>query len=240
MTNKSACRRYFNELYHYNENHDPISGRFTSGPGGSRRFVKNKYDSVYSEYLNKDGSLTDKAKRRLNTKTYDSLTEKAKSKPASESSDSGDSDGDGGGKKKKKGGDNQPIRIDKNGQIHPDDVNRAIGQIEKNIAADYGTRSNAYSKTGDLARQANSLRREARKDYANMKANSLDLSTMSDQEMREYINRKSLERQYREAVSSESIRGRDAVDTFLTYGGAILGMAATAATIAATVHTLRS
>ena len=247
MTNKSACRRYFDELYHYNPNHDPRNGQFTSGPGGARRFAKSNYESVYGEYLNRDGSLTDKAKRRLKTKTYDPLTENAKSKPKSESTNNSssdstnnsNSDSNGNGEKKKGGGDS-PIRIDKKGQIHPDDVNKAMSQIEKNIAADYGTRSNAYSKTSDLARQVGNLKDQARRDYANMQASSLDLSNMSDQDMRDYINRKSLEQQYRQAITNESTRGRDAIDTFLTYGGAVLGMAATAATIAATIHTLRS
>lgn len=240
MTNKSACRRYFDELYHYNPYHDPRNGQFTSGSGGAKRFANSNYESVYGEYLNRDGSLTDKAKRRLKTKTYDPLTENAKSKPKSESTDNSNSDSNESGKNKKGDGGDSPIRIDKKGQIHPDDVNKAMGQIEKNIAADYGTRSNAYSKTSDLARQVGNLRNDARRDYANMKANNLDLSNMSDQDMRDYINRKSLEQQYRQAVTNESTRGRDAIDTFLTYGGAVLGMAATVATIAATVHTLRS
>lgn len=237
MSTKPPFRRYVNELYHFNKWHDEL-GRFASGPSGLRSFARANRGSVYDEYLNKDGSFTEKAKGRIKTTEYDSsLKSRTSTKTTKEKQKENNNDNSN----KKKGDDNsKSIRIDKRGRVHPDDAGSALSQIEQNIARDYGNKSNIYNKTAELTRQTTSLLRDTRRDKAERSAEKLDLSNMTDKEMNDYINRKSLERRYREAVSDESVRGHKAVDDFLKYGGAALSMAATVATIAATVHTLRS
>lgn len=51
-----------NELLHFNPNHDPKSGQFTSGKGGSKVASRPTGDA---KYQNPDGTITSKGKRRV-------------------------------------------------------------------------------------------------------------------------------------------------------------------------------
>ncbi len=60
-----------------------------------------------------------------------------------------------------------------------------------------------------------------------------DLSSMSDNELRSYINRKNLERQYTEIKNSETTsKGRERLDTILTRAGQVLAIGSSALGIA--------
>lgn len=73
---------------------------------------------------------------------------------------------------------------------------------------------------------------------------NVDLSSMSDQELRSYINRANLERQYTELLAYDQAqnvsRGRRAVENTLEYGDRVLAVGASALTIALALHELTS
>lgn len=217
-TVKPPIKRYFDELYHFNKNHDPKTGRFTSGPLGK---AVRTHGGAYEDYINRNGSLTDKAKARLNANGQGSGN-------------------NGGGDGKNKDGGGKSVSINKKGLVEEKDQAKAMSQIEKNISDDYANKSKIYSEAKKITEDTSSLIAAKRRNENARAANSLDLSHMTDQDLRDYINRKALERQYRDAASADADRGHAKIEEFLKYSGALLGLAASAATIAATVHKIRS
>lgn len=72
------------------------------------------------------------------------------------------------------------------------------------------------------------------------KRGQMDLSNMSDKEMRDQINRAMLERQYTDMFGpQESTTGRERVSSFLDTAGTVLGVGASALGIALAIKELR-
>ena len=68
----------------------------------------------------------------------------------------------------------------------------------------------------------------------------MDLSKMSDKEMRDQINRKLLEKQYNDMFAPQkSTKGREYVNDVLDTAGSVLAVGASALGIAVSIYTLR-
>lgn len=94
--------------------------------------------------------------------------------------------------------------------------------------------------TSNLVNQVQKLDSDLRKTQAK---NNMDLSNMTDQELRQRINRELTERQYRELFSQESAstvsKGREYLTTTLNVAGTALGVAGSALSIALAIKELR-
>lgn len=99
--------------------------------------------------------------------------------------------------------------------------------------------TNADQLTQQSKRTASGLRNISQKREQN-KLLSKDLSKMTDQELREVINRRSLERQYLQATADQKARGRDYVMDVLDVAGGVLGTVGSALAIAIAINTLRN
>lgn len=74
----------------------------------------------------------------------------------------------------------------------------------------------------------------------NRKRKDMDLSNMTDKEMRDAINRKLLEKQYNDMFNESNVnRGRECLRTILEVGTATLGVASSALSIALAIRELR-
>lgn len=72
------------------------------------------------------------------------------------------------------------------------------------------------------------------------KSKQMDLSKMSDKEMRDQINRKLLEKQYNDMFAPQkSTRGREYLSEVLDVAGSVLAVGASALGIAVSIYTLR-
>lgn len=72
------------------------------------------------------------------------------------------------------------------------------------------------------------------------KRQKLDLSKMSDQELRNRINRATLERQYNDIYAPQKVsKGREYVNNILTTAGTVLGVTSSALGIALAIKELR-
>ena len=206
---------YLYELYHFNPFHDKM-GRFASSSHG---------------YVGRSGKLTAKGLRRINA-----------SDDSDDNSDNDNSGDGGGGKKKKKGGDK--IRVDSSGRVNPEDEDKAISKIEKEISKDWKNKSSMLRDSSKLVNDLGRFRDQNRNRTAKAKAAGEDLGEMSNEELKRYVDerteRMNLERRYREIKESDYNRGRAKLDDMLETAGTILALGATAATIAATIHTLKS
>ena len=95
--------------------------------------------------------------------------------------------------------------------------------------------------SADLVKQVSNIEKETRPKPTTKK---MDLSKMSDKEMRDKINRELLEQQYNKLFSEQSpatiSKGRAYIQNTLEVAGTVLGLTSSALSIALAVHELKS
>lgn len=135
------------------------------------------------------------------------------------------------------------------------DQTRADGtrfkQTKKGRTEDLKVDANRYAKESDEAlRNTVNESRNLTNNLKNLtdtsirqaknKRTKMDLSNMSDKEMRDRINRELLERQYNDMFAPQkSTRGREHVSNILDTAGSVLAVGASALGIAVSIYTLR-
>lgn len=124
-------------------------------------------------------------------------------------------------------------------------------QTKKGKTEDLKADANRYAKESDEALRntvnesrnlTNSLKNLTDSSIRQTKNNrpQMDLSNMSDKEMRDQINRKLLERQYNDLFAPQkSTKGREFVSNVLDTAGSVLAVGASALGIAVSIYTLR-
>lgn len=104
-----------------------------------------------------------------------------------------------------------------------------IGAIHKEVSQDYGNMSGAFKNASKVANSSSEIATRAETIRKNQIKSQMDLSQMTDKELREKINRMGLERQYSELMASQETLGYDYVRDILSIGGS--GLAATASVL---------
>lgn len=90
----------------------------------------------------------------------------------------------------------------------------------------------------DLKRQLSNLNKAI--PTSKKRRSTVDLSKMTDQELREKINRANLERQYNDICNPPTVsKGRQFVSTVLDYGGTALAITSSALGVALAIKDLR-
>lgn len=106
------------------------------------------------------------------------------------------------------------------------------------VTEDLNRTKELVDKSSDLVKQVNNFNK------TRTKRSNLDLSNMSDQELREKINRMQLESQYNRLYSEINpptvSKGRKYVDAVLSASGTVLGLTGSALTIALAIKKLTS
>lgn len=101
---------------------------------------------------------------------------------------------------------------------------------------------NAKEAVDTASKLVNRAKDINQKSINNKKKETIDLSSMSDQELRERINRYNLEKQYKEIVSNNSSsisKGREYVSKTLDVAGDVLGVVGPAVTIAVAIKKMK-
>lgn len=106
------------------------------------------------------------------------------------------------------------------------DVNRWVKDDIKSTREAVNSTSDVVRNVKDLNRELSSLKKTKRK--------RMDLTNMTDKEMRDRINREMLERQYDDLFNDEGAkkRGRINVERALDIGGTVLALTSSALSIA--------
>lgn len=108
------------------------------------------------------------------------------------------------------------------------------------VKEDLTRKQNVVNMTSKLVDEFGKIEKETRPKATTVK---MDLSKMSDKEMRERINRKLLEQQYNKLFSevgpAEVSRGRQYTQTVLESAGAVLNLTSSALAIALSIKELR-
>lgn len=108
------------------------------------------------------------------------------------------------------------------------------------VAADYQALSKGLSAGKSATDSASNISRKVSERKKSKMRSEIDVSKMSDAELRQKINRMTMEDQYR-TMSTKNIRtGSDKVQDVMDVAGNILAIAASAATIAVAIHTIRN
>ena len=105
------------------------------------------------------------------------------------------------------------------------------------VKEDMTRRKKVVDESSRFLNEVDSVRTNAAKN----KAKKVDLSSMSDQELRERINRANLERQYSNLLADEQSvsRGRQIADNVIQYGGGALAIGSSALGIALAIKELK-
>ena len=140
-----------------------------------------------------------------------------------------------GGGKKDKG-----VQFDENGRLNGDRSNlrKAHSKIREAAAEDNRNLSSVLNSGSNIA--GITSRMAARSDAKKMAkaASKIDVSEMSDAELRNRINRMNMERQYKQLKAEEISKGRGRVSGILSTAGDILAVGASAASIAVAIYTI--
>ena len=124
---------------------------------------------------------------------------------------------------------------------------------KKNGRSDLKVDTNRYTKEDtertkrlvDSTRQMNENLKNANQNSINQanrrnKKNRMDLSSMTDQELRQQINRELLERQYNDVFNEKKVsRGREFASSVLSTTGSVLAITSSALSIALAIKELR-
>lgn len=106
------------------------------------------------------------------------------------------------------------------------------------VKEDMSRSKKVLDETGKTLNEIDNVRSTAAKN----KAKKVDLSSMSDQELRDRINRANLERQYSNLIAEDQVtisRGRQIADNVIQYGGGALAIGSSALGIALAIKELR-
>lgn len=96
-----------------------------------------------------------------------------------------------------------------------------------------------FKDASEASSNAAKLRENVRRNEATRQVSTIDISSMSDAELKRQIDRMTLEKRYREVKAEDVKRGKDRMDEVLEYSAAILGMASSAVAIAAAIKTIK-
>lgn len=133
------------------------------------------------------------------------------------------------------------VNVDDRGMVSEADRHKANSKIHSAVADDYRNLSNIANSSSNVARNASNLNRlaEERRKEKNRGAARKEVSEMSNAELQAAINRMNLERSYSNLKAESMSSGRSAVSDVLSVSGEVLAMAASVASIAVAVHTIK-
>ena len=149
-------------------------------------------------FQNKDGTLTEAGKRRLNGVSYDS-----------------------------------------SGRIKDSDRGKARSKIHGEVANDYKNLSSALRSTGDVSDNLKNMNDSLGSNRRSKAMRKMDVSQMSDQELRERVSRLNMEKQYKSLMTEDIDNGNKYVSNILGTVGDLVTIGASAASIAVAIYTLR-
>ena len=120
--------------------------------------------------------------------------------------------------------------------LNPVDMRR---EVHKQVALDYGFAKKGLNETKNAVDNVGGLFGKIRKNANAKKASKLDISQMSDKDLRDYVNRYNLEKQFKNVKAEQYDSGRHSVEEILEYAGAAVGIGASIAGIMLAIHQLQ-
>lgn len=113
--------------------------------------------------------------------------------------------------------------------------NKQVDNVERWVTEDYKGNKRVAEEASNLARNSSNLVNSVK-----VKKQRIDLSKMSDKELRDRINREFLEKQYNDLFNQNNkARGKEMVSNILNTAGNVLSVAASALGVAISLRSLK-
>lgn len=140
-----------------------------------------------------------------------------------------------GGGKKDKG-----VSFDRHGRLDddPSNLRKAHSKIREAAAEDNRNLASALNSGSNIAGISSRMAARSESKKLAKAASKIDVSQMSDAELRNRINRMNMERQYKQLRAEEISKGRGRVSGILSTAGDVLAIGASAASIAVAIYTI--
>ena len=138
-------------------------------------------------------------------------------------------------------GKNRELWRQRDGKNDKDFKNDAsYNKVYNRVSEDYQNAGNVQSQMSSMAQRGGNIARLVGNKKREKLKSDVDVSSMSDEELRQKINRMSLEKQYR-SLSTENVRtGSDRVQDVLSVAGDVMAIGASAAMIAGAIYKIRA
>ena len=121
----------------------------------------------------------------------------------------------------------------------PGEKKKYVADANRWVTEDITNTRDVANEASTAANKLKNLNDTASRRSLDRRKSQMNLDHMSDKEMRDRINRELLERQYRDVFTPKNTsRGKEYLDTVLDYAGPILGVTASALTIALSIRKL--
>lgn len=139
------------------------------------------------------------------------------------------------------GGKGKRASFDENGRLDqsPSNMRRAKTQLHENVAEDNKNLSSGLREASNASRSASNISRSIESRRLQKAKQEIDVSKMSDKELRDKINRMQMERTYKSLKAEEIDSGKMRASEILSTAGEVLAIGASAAAIAAAIHSIK-
>lgn len=104
----------------------------------------------------------------------------------------------------------------------------------------WGHRKTILNEASNIARTSSSIADRSSKRRRRREADKMDISSMSNKDLQNAINRMNLEKQYKTLKAEQVARGRSSVSEVLAIAGDALAVGASAAGILVAIQTLKN
>lgn len=122
----------------------------------------------------------------------------------------------------------------------PGEKKKYVADANRWVTEDMTNARDLANESSSAANKLKNLNDTASRRSLEKRKSQMNLDKMSDKEMRDKINRELLERQYRDVFTPKNTsKGKEYLDTVLDYAGPILGITASALTIALQIRKIR-
>lgn len=133
------------------------------------------------------------------------------------------------------------------GNMNPSDINRMNTDPDRvrshahtQVANDYRNLGTGLQQSSNAIKSVSNIRDRTKSNKRIKEMNKIDLSQMSDAELREAVNRLNMEKSYKSLSTENIITGSDYLSSVLAITGDVLAIGGSIAAIALAIHQIRA
>lgn len=133
------------------------------------------------------------------------------------------------------------------GNMNPSDIDRMNTDQERvrshahqQSANDYRVTGIGFQSASNVTKSISNIRDRTKSNKRIKEMNKIDLSQMSDAELREAVNRLNMEKSYKSLSTEHITTGSDYLSSVLAITGDVLAIGGSIATIALAIHQIRA
>ena len=143
------------------------------------------------------------------------------------------------GKRRLSQGKDNRVKFDEHGRIEKGQEARAKSRIHQEVGNDYQQVGSIGGSISGMSRTGARLADKAARKKAARAVSRIDTSKMSDEQLRQAVNRMNLERSYKALVGEQISNGKSYAADLLDTVGDVVAIGSSAAAILVAIHALK-